>query len=282
MKLLEISFMGGTRIYVILLLVTLAFYFGWIKLSPVPVIFCVSGINTLLTLRFKKKSLWLGYFCKTLFVFFLAETFCFIGLYLFWEAFFILVHDLLHILSLYYFISGVLFLFSGKDKFQDCLFTCCKGWKGWKKGYCILREAIVAILIGGVISSIIPIGLWLLDRQHPFLGLPEGVTELIRGINLLFFPGITLFLFGLLIILIEFQRQILNQQIFQAFLLGAALLFYSLFQLLIALIIPGLAIPVEEFLEFLPMVPVFYFLIGKIQNVEFNVITDKAVKLEER
>ena len=71
-----------------------------------------------------------------------------------------------------------------------------------------------------------------------------------------------------MIILIEFRKQVLQKKIVKMISISFALLSYSLFQLLICLLMPSVAVPVEEFLEFIPMVPIFYFLIGKPKVIE--------------
>jgi hypothetical protein len=121
----------------------------------------------------------------------------------------------------------------------------------------------VGLLSSCVLLSLMPIGLWYLNKTSFILDLPEEVTELSQTLSLVVYSGTSLLLLLFSIFMLEFRKQLINKQLGQIIILAFALLVYSLFQLLISLLKPSVAIPVEEFLEFIPMVPIFYFLIGK-------------------
>lgn len=232
-------------------------------MSPVIVIVMAAGINSLLMYRINITEQWARSFRIALLTFFAAEVFCFIGLYLFLHEIFLLVHDLLHIASIFFLLHAAVYFISNLGINKYCPFQVCVSKKGWSAENCISRNISVSLLVGCFFLSAAPVILWLLNRSQPFLGLPEGMTELARTANLLVFPVIAFLLLLILIISIGFQNKPFHKKYMQLSIISFSFLFYSLFQGFLYLLMPSAAIPVEEFLEFFPMVPVFYFLIGK-------------------
>ena len=262
-KILPFSLNGFVRLYAVALLVLIGWYVGWWRLAPVPVIVVAAGLNTLLSFRWQIDLSWLRSLRWALAAFLTAEIFCLIGIYFFGGEIFLLAHDVLHVVSLYFCFQVLFRFFDLTRAMQNCSLRCCSASAGWNSPGCNLRNLLAALLASSVMLACVPMLLWWWHQSHPFLGLPESMTELNRTVGLVVFPAIAWGLLLLGFIFIEFRKQNLNQRLLPLILLGLALLSYSFFQLFIYLLLPAVAIPVEEFLEFFPMVPIFYFLLGK-------------------
>jgi len=267
---LEKEFSRGLRICLTLLFLAGGLYLGWGKMSPVPAIVLAAGINTLLIQRLSANGSRLKGIRNAFLFYFLAELVCFMGLYLFAHEFFLLLHDALHVISLFCLFAFISSLFPSEALARLCSIRGCAPACDWSSETCVLRKSSAALMAGSVILSFVPLLLWWFDQKQPFLGIPQGITEASRLLNLVVFPVIALSFFILIFLRAEIFRLNMEKRHKRLAVAASAMLAYSLFQLLTFLLAPAAAIPVEEFLEFFPMVPVFYFLADSIPILSGN------------
>ena len=240
-------------------------YLGWWKLLPVPAIAIGATLVTLLLYCLKIDSSWGKNLRRSFVGFWLAEIFCLIGIHGCYHCFpfyeiSLSCHDLLHVVS-FYFLWLAAYQMIGD---HECPLGCCSRRQGWREADCDMRNLATAMIILAVIFASAPIFIWAVDHQLIWLVEHEESTAIERLLHLVIFPGFALSFFIALFIMVEVNRQLPGKKWLFLLLVALSCLTYSLFQLSICLVMPELSIAIEEFLEFAPMVPIWYFLLGKL------------------
>jgi hypothetical protein len=238
-------------------------YWGGVRMTPIPVVLAAVAINTALLRRSRNAAPWLADFYRCLCMFLLAELLCFVGSYLSTWVGYIVLHDVAHVASLYFLALAGIHFAAASCCPQACGIAVCPNRTVARPAAGTVRAFLSALLLFAFIAGAVPPAVYLLDRAHPFLSLPQGTTSLSRMINLTILPALSMAI-SLFLLARRGWRGLPFGQASRALLsLCVGLLLYSYFQLFIHLLEDRIAIFTEEFLEFAPMVPVFYAFVDR-------------------
>jgi len=235
-----------------------AFYAGFAWRAPVPAVVAGGAIVMVLVQRALQDQLWLRALRNGLAAFTLAEVACLIGLYFSKAPQWLLVHDALHVVSFAFLVqAGAEIVRSGNQRGPSPLPACsasCEPRPAW----CVAARIAGAASFAGLVLAGAVLAVWWLDGSLRWLGRPDGVSDASRLFTLAALPA-----FGGAICVLVFAWTGLAGRAprwigLPTVALTAGALAYSGFQLFTHLLLPVFAIPVEEVLEFLPLVVLFH------------------------
>jgi hypothetical protein len=235
-----------------------AFYAGFAWRAPVPAVVAGSAIVTVLVQRALQDQPWLRALRNALAAFTLAEVACLIGLYFSKAPQWLLVHDALHVVSLAFLVQAGAEIVRSGNKRGPAPLPACSASCDPRPAWCAAaRIAGAASLAGAVLAGAV-LAVWWLDGSLRWLGRPEGVSDASRLFTLAAMPAFSGAICTLVFAWTGLTGRVPRWIGLPTTALTAGALAYSGFQLFTHLLLPVFAVPVEEVLEFLPLVVLFH------------------------